>query len=138
MLDIEGPMEIQLRRKIFGLITEDPDSSANRLGAGLEPSEVAGQTEMIAKWEEEMLTFRLGEDVVRICTSETVDDVASDKEDESAREEMFGARKAGAMLETRLSDKEKEWVLPTSMTARVVIGWRASGKIPAWNGPQED
>ncbi|KAL9093581.1 MAG: hypothetical protein Q9165_003976 [Trypethelium subeluteriae] len=133
---ITGPMEINLRRRIFQLVPSDPQSPANQLNAGLAPPRIAERTEMIRAWEQEMMTIRLGEDVVRICTNTTADDEIAAQEDKRVRDTMYGARKAGLTMEgPRLSEEEKEWVLPTSRTARVVIGWRAAGRVPAWNGP---
>ena len=84
------------------------------------------------------MTTRLGEDVVRICTMETVDDDEENYEDERVRKRMYGARKAGLTMAPRqLSEKDREWVLPTSKTTKVVIGWRAAGKVAAWEGPDQ-
>ncbi|KAI9685061.1 MAG: hypothetical protein M1822_005453 [Bathelium mastoideum] len=135
-LRIMGPMEIALRRKIFAVVPLDPNSTQHQLGAGLVPPEAARRTETLRAWEEEMMTIRLGEDVVRICTAGTADDDAANREDDRVRDRMYGAKKAGLTTESRrLTDKEKEWVLPTSRTARVVIGWRAAGRMPSWKGP---
>ncbi|KAL9065601.1 MAG: hypothetical protein Q9157_007419 [Trypethelium eluteriae] len=139
MVRITGPMEINLRRRIFELVPSDPQSPANQLNAGLTPRSIAERTEKIRAWEQEMMTIRLGEDVVRICTNTTADDEMAAHENKRARDTMYGARKAGLTMEgPRLSEEEKEWVLPTSSTARVVIGWRAAGRVPAWNGPGDE
>ncbi|KAI9706918.1 MAG: hypothetical protein M1820_004697 [Bogoriella megaspora] len=140
-VSVTGPITVDLRRRIFAQLPCEPASAETQIRAGLIPPETLEETNAIDEWEREISTARLGEDVVRICTRVTANDEEQNELDEEAWHRLFGQRKAGTgiLASDKLggSFRDNNWIPPTSKCGEVIIGWRADGRMPAWQGYDE-